>query len=140
MLESLDRVGDPSALLRAVAGRLARGGLLFVTALVASGFDVAVLGLSNLYLYPPDRANCFSRRGLELLLERAGFGLLEVSTPGVLDVEIVKAHLGQGAWPSVGAFERQVLAADEETQTAFQAFLQQHGLSSFARVVARKPG
>jgi hypothetical protein len=138
MLESLDRVSDPLALLRAVGRRLAGGGLLFVTALVASGFDVAVLGLDNLYLYPPDRANCFSRRGLEQMLERAGFALLEVSTPGVLDVEVVKAHVRHGVALALGAFERQLLAGDEETRNAFQSFLQQQGLSSFARIVARK--
>ena len=53
-------------------------------------------------------------------------------------MEIVKAHTRQGAVPSLGVFERQLLDADEDTQTAFQALLQQHGLSSFARVVARK--
>ena len=105
---------------------------------MSSGFDVGVLGLRNLYLYPPDRANCFSRRGLELLLTRAGFTLLEVSTPGVLDVEIVQAHLRQIPSLILSGFERQLLAATAETQAAFQAFLQQHGMSSFARVVARK--
>ena len=44
MFESLDRVSDPAALLGAVRRRLTAGGLLFVTAVVASGFDMTVLG------------------------------------------------------------------------------------------------
>jgi hypothetical protein len=140
LLESLDRAHDPEALLRVVAERLVEGGLLFVTDLVASGFDLAVLGLRSLYLYPPDRANCFSLEGLCTLLRRAGFGLLEVSTPGVLDIEIVRAHLRRDPTLPVSAFERQVLDADDDTRQAFQAFLQQQSLSSFARIVARKPG
>lgn len=138
LLESLDRVDDPNGLLRAVARRLVDGGLLFVTGLVASGFDIAVLGRENLYLYPPDRANCFTLRGLELLIRQAGFSLLEVSTPGVLDVEIVQAHLRHAPDIPLSGFERLLLGADSETHVAFQSFLQQCGLSSFARIVARK--
>lgn len=138
LLESLDRVEDPAALLQAVAERLTDRGLVFVTALVASGFDVTVLGLRNLYLYPPDRTNCFTVQGLSQLLERSGFTLVEVSTPGVLDVAIVKAHLQQDPLLDLPAFERQLIAADQDTHEAFQAFLQQQGLSSFARMVARR--
>lgn len=138
LLESLDRVDDPVALLHGVREPLEDGGLLFVTALVCSGFDFAVLGLRNLYLYPPDRANCFSLEGLSTLMSRAGFALLEVSTPGVLDVEVVLAHLRLDPSLPLSMFERQVVNADAETRAAFQAFLQQQGLSSFARLVARK--
>ncbi len=137
LLESLDRVDDPAALLRAVAGRLTAGGLIFVTALAASGFDVAVLGLRNRYLYPPDRANCFSLQGLSTMLAQAGFALLEVSTPGVLDLEIVKAHLHDDPSIPLSGFERRLLEAGAETQQAFQAFLQERGMSSFARIVGR---
>ena len=138
VLESLDRAYDPVALLRGVVNRLVDGGLLFVTALVSSGFDMAALGLHNLYLYPPDRANCFSLQGLSTVLRRVGLTLLEVSTPGVLDVEIVRAHLQQDPSIALSMFERQLLASGAQTYEAFQAFLQQQGLSSFARIVARK--
>ena len=138
LLESLDRINDPVALLRAVARQLVDGGLLFVTALVCSGFDMAVLGLRNVYLYPPDRTNCFSLRGLKLLLSRAGFTLLEVSTPGVLDVEIVQAHLNHGTVIPLSTFEQELLNADGETHEAFQKFLQLRRMSSFARIVGRK--
>jgi len=138
LLESLDRTDDPAALLREVAGRLVEGGLLFVTALLSSGFDFAVLGTRNLYLCPPDRTNCFSLGDLSRLLETAGYTLVEVSTPGVLDVEIVQAHLQQDPSLEVSAFARQMVLADEETRRAFQEFLQAHRLSSFVRIVGRK--
>ena len=138
LLESLDRVDDPAALVSRVVERLEDGGVMFVTALVASGFDMTVLGLKNLYLYPPDRANCFTLAGLTRLLQSAGLTLLEVSTPGSLDLEIVRAHVHQDRSLPLGPFERQILDADAQTHEAFQAFLQQRGLSSFARLVARK--
>ncbi len=138
LMESLDRVDDPAGLLNRVASHLVEGGLLFVTGLVSSGFDMAVLGLHNLYLYPPDRANCFSLQGLRRLLEENGFSLLEVSTPGVLDVEIVRAHAQLDPSLALSPFEQQLIDSDEETRGEFQTFLQQRGLSSFARMVARK--
>lgn len=138
MLESLDRVDDPRGLLKGASNRLADGGLLFVTALVASGFDLQVLGLKSRYLYPPDRTNCFSLKGLRRLIESEGFKLLEVSTPGVLDVEIVQAHLQADPTLALSRFERQIAESDAETRAEFQSFLQRRGLSSFARVVAKK--
>jgi hypothetical protein len=138
LLESLDRVSDPAGLLRGVAGWLEEGGLLFVTALVSSGFDISVLGLRNLYMYPPDRTNCFSLRGLTRLLSQEGLTLVEVSTPGVLDVEIVRAHLQRDPALPLSAFERQLVDADDEAQAAIQAFLQQWGFSSFTRLIAKR--
>ena len=140
LLESLDRSDDPVALIERVGQLLESGGLLFVTALVCSGFDMEVLGLNNQYLYPPDRANCFSLNGLKQLLEGSGFSLLEVSTPGVLDVEIVQAHFQADPSLPLPGFLRQILGSSEETRMAFQAFLQQQGFSSFARIVARRKG
>lgn len=138
LLESLDRVDDPQALLRAVHRLLRPEALLFVTAVVCSGFDVSVLGAQHLYIFPPDRTNCFTMSALKDLLERTGFDLLEASTPGILDVEILRAHLGLEPPPQVPPFERALAEADEETRADFQAFLQQHQLSSFARLVGRK--
>lgn len=137
-LESLDRVNDPVGLLKETSKCLRKGGLLFVTALVASGFDMTLLGLKNAYLYPPDRANCFTLEGLKQIITNAGFHLKEVSTPGMLDVEIVKSHLAHHVAVPLSSFEKQLLASGDETQAAFQAFLQQSNMSSFARIVATK--
>jgi hypothetical protein len=138
LLESLDRVTDPAALLAATHAATKPGGLVFITASVSSGFDFSTLGFQNLYLYPPDRANCFSLQGLEMLAAKAGFELLERSTPGILDVEIVRTHLAEKQKVSLSAFERELLSKGDEALSEFQTFLQKAGLSSFARLVGRK--
>lgn len=140
LFESLDRVDEPVKLIQRVAEQLVDGGLLFVTALVSSGFDISVLGIQNRYLYPPDRTNCFSLVGLRQLLEEGGFMLVEVSTPGVLDVEIVQAHIRNDPSIPLSRFEQQILSADKKVRSEFQVFLQEQGFSSFARIVARKRG
>jgi len=138
LLEALDRSDDPQALIKAAHRRIAQNGLIFITALVTSGFDFCVLGLNNRYLCPPDRTNSFSLQGLEAFIKEAGFQLLEVSTPGILDVEIVQAHLKHDPDIKLSPFERQLLSSDDDTRHRFQAFLQERGLSSFARIVGRK--
>lgn len=138
LLESLDRVDDPQALLKQTGISLKKGGLLFVTALVSSGFDMSVLGSNNAYLYPPDRTNCFSLEGIKTLLLQNGFKLSEVSTPGVLDLEVVRAHITHYPKLFLSSFEKTLLASPVEVQVAFQTFLQQANFSSFARVVGIK--
>lgn len=138
LLESLDRSVNPAGLLAGLRDRVEEGGLLFVTALVASGFDFQLLGLRNAYLVPPDRANCFTLKGLLELLVRHGFTPLEVSTPGVLDVEVVRAHCQKDPTVPLSKFERQILEGDDHTRWVFQSFLQQQGMSSFARIAARR--
>ncbi len=139
LLESLDRSDDPVRLLEGAQSCLSKGGLLFVTALVASGFDFQALGTNNRYFYPPDRTNCFTLKGLRRLLEKFKLELVEVSTPGVLDVEIVRAHLIQDPSLPISRFERAIALSDEAVQQAFQSFLQEKGFSSYARLAARKP-
>jgi hypothetical protein len=138
LLECVDRSPDPSMLLQRVSRGLKKEGLLFLTALVSSGFDITVLGLENLYIYPPDRTNCFSIAGLIKLLRSNGFAPVEVSTPGVLDVEIVEAHRKHNANIVLSPFERQLLSGDAERKQAVQVFLQENLMSSFARIVARR--
>ncbi|MBI2058288.1 MAG: methyltransferase domain-containing protein [Nitrospirae bacterium] len=138
LLEALDRARDPARLLRGVRERLVEGGLLFLTAAVSSGFDMTVLGLRNKYLYPPDRTNCFGLAGLEQLLRATGFELIEVSTPGALDIETVRVHAQEDGAIPLSPFERRLLESGSEVQEAFQSFLQEMRMSSFARVVGRK--
>lgn len=137
--ETLDRVLHPKQLLEKAVRALRPGGVLMLTSLVASGFDFTLLGKENVYFYPPDRANCFSLQGLKRLVENSGLSLSEASTPGVLDVQIVKAHQKEGLSLPLSSFDRDLLEGDEETLSVFQGFLQQSGRSSFARIVAKKP-
>lgn len=138
LLESLDRSADPESLLRNALASLKKGGLLFVTGLVASGFDFTVLGEKNAYLIPPDRTNCFTLSTLQEVLRRAGCQLLEVSTPGLLDVAVVKAHWKHRHDIAFSPFEKCLLESNEEQALLFQNFLQQACYSSYARLIARK--
>jgi hypothetical protein len=139
VFELLDQTSDVPGLMSKVSALLNRGGLGFMTAILGSGFDVRELGAHADNIFPPDRMNLFSVRGLTALLERHGFELIEFSTPGVLDVDIVEKALRATPGIPVSPFIRDlVLSANEEVKAAFQAFLQANLLSSYGRVLFRK--
>lgn len=138
LFEVADRTSDVDALFARVRGMLPECGLVFVTAVLVSGFDLQVLWDRADNVFPPDRLNVFSVEGLEALFARHGFEALELSTPGILDVEIVAATLERDPDAPVPRWARYLLGRDEHTRRAFQQFLQSELLSSYGRAVLRK--
>ncbi len=139
LFETLNHTADVRGLLRWVKDVLAEGGLCFLTTILAGGFDILVLGGRHDHLYPPDRLNVLTVEGLRRLVEGEGFEILELSTPGVLDVEIVARARRRDPDLPLSRFERALLEAPPHVREAFQAFLQEHRLSSYGRAVIRKP-
>ena len=118
---------------------LGAGGLLVLTCPNVKGFDIAVLGdLSE--SVDAEHLNYFHPDSLSQLVGGLGFDVLEVSTPGRLDVELVRKHVLAGRLDLDGQpFLRTVLLDRwEELGDAFQDFLVRHGLSSHMWLVARK--
>ena len=44
----------------------------------------------NFQLYPPHHLNFFNPDSIQLLLQRCGFAVVEIKTPGQLDMDILK--------------------------------------------------
>ncbi len=74
---------------------------------------------------------------MECLLEKAGFKIVELSTPGELDVNIVENTITENPGIAISRFARQILRQPERVKKAFQAFLSSNQLSSHVRVVAQ---
>lgn len=136
--EKLEHQHAPGAFLGALHERLKPGGLLFLTMRTSSGFDLQVLWDKAPYIFAPEHLNLLSVEGIERTLQRSGFELIELSTPGQLDVELVLQ--ARSADPSIALppFFTELLARrDRFAHADFQAFLQKHRLSSHVRVAAR---
>jgi len=139
LFEVLDHTQDVNGLLAQIKQLLKDGGLCFITAALASGFDLKVLGRHAKNIYPPDRINVFSVKGLQKLLQDHGFECLEFSTPGVLDLDIVAAALKENPAIAVSPFIRDLaLNSDEQVRRSFSGFLQENLLSSYGRILIRK--
>lgn len=133
-------VADIDALFSAARASLSPGGLLLLNATSISGLDLQVLWACSPNIYPPDRINLLSVEGMMALSERHDFELLEFSTPGMFDVEIVQRAIRadpESDWPR---FIRYLIEnRDEDALSALQEYLQKYRLSSFARIALRKP-
>lgn len=137
--EVLEHVADPETFVISCLHLVKDGGLVVMTTLAASGFDIKVLGERSRAVSPPQHLNLPSVRGLHALFKRLGVELVEIETPGELDVEIVRNDVRSSPDLQVSPFIRTIIDGNEELRTAFQRFLQCHRLSSHVRVAARRP-
>jgi hypothetical protein len=137
--EQLDHQFSPYELVKSAYDMLAPGGLFFLTTRTASGFDLQILWDKTPYIFVPEHLNLLSVDGLSHLISRVGFSLLELSTPGQLDVELVLQAEKADPTIKLPPFIAYLLHhRDALTHTDFQMFLQQHRLSSHVRVAAKK--
>ncbi len=140
---SIFEVGDRTANVDELFSKLRQilkpRGLIFMTAILISGFDLQTLWEKSENLYPPDRLNVFSIEGLKILFERHGLECLELSTPGILDVEIVAKALREDPTIKLPQFIEYMLNnRSDGIKKAFQEFLQSSLLSSYGRILLRK--
>lgn len=135
--EVLEHVVDPCHFLRALGRILSANGAMLFTTLTVSGFDIQVLWEHSKSICPPQHINFLSLEGLQRLVARAGLDLVEVATPGRLDVDIVANALAEDPNLPVPRVVRSLLERGPAAREEFQAFLQRHHLSSHVRVVAR---
>lgn len=138
--ELLEHLFEPARFLEGVRELLVPGGLFLFTTLTISGFDLQVLWQHSKSIYPPHHLNLISVEGMERLMSRCGFGVLELCTPGELDVDIVRNMLREDPSLPVPRFAKSIaLNPREEVRADFQKFLKANRLSSHIRVIARRP-
>ncbi|MFQ5690681.1 MAG: class I SAM-dependent methyltransferase [Gemmatimonadota bacterium] len=136
--EIFEHIYDPASFLRRVRELLAPGGRLYLTTLNGQGFDIQVFWARSKAVFPPHHLNFANPRSVRILLERCGFEVDEVSTPGVLDWDIVEsAFVHEDSNP--GRFFCTVAAhATQEAKRALQEWVRTFGFSSHMRVIAHR--
>lgn len=136
--EVLEHVFNPQEFLSAARRILRPGGVLMFTTLTVSGFDIQVLWENSKSVYPPHHINLLSSEGMRRLVARSGLRLIDLCTPGELDVEIV--HNIQRETPDIQLprFVASIINANEDVRTNFQKFLKANELSSHIRVIGTR--
>jgi hypothetical protein len=138
-IDILDRVADVSLLIGALEETLAPGGIGFITSPVSSGFEVQTLWDESTTIQPPDKLNIPSVKGLQLLFPAPNWEILELSTPGMFDVELVRRAIAENpkkSWPRI--VRSLVDETDANGKMALVELLQSQRLSSFARLVIKR--
>jgi len=137
--EVLEHVDDPLAFVKVLKNMVRPGGYVFVSTLCIDGFDLQTLWEKSTQISPPHHINFLSVRGFESLFERGGLEEVDVITPGVLDVDIVRNALKTDSTLLAGNRFLSSLLSHDKGAKAFQSFLSENQLSSHAWVLSRKP-
>lgn len=136
-LDRMQQDMNPKEVLHGMREYLKKDGLLFLSTRAGSGFDILTLKEHNRKIYPYEHILLPSRRGLVGLLEKCGYEVVEITTPGVMDVQYVAESM-----ETLDDREEFVRYMLEETGDnllqEFQRFLQKSGLSSFVCIIARR--
>jgi hypothetical protein len=137
--ETLDHLPETSDFLAKVNRALKPGGLCFITSILSSGINILLLREHASNIFPPDRLNIFSVEGLNQLFRKFDFEVLEFSTPGILDMEMLHhAIQRQPDLPELRFVRYLLKNRNELEQKAFQEFLQASLMSSYGRILLRK--
>jgi hypothetical protein len=141
-IDLLERIPSIDSFFKQMESIVKPGGLLFATCPVASGFEIQSLWDKSPSIIPPDKLNLPSVNGLIELFSGSGeWKILELSTPGMFDVDLVKETMSQfpkETWPR--SLHALMDAINRNGITMFTEYLQSQRLSSFARIVLRREG
>jgi len=133
--ELFEHLFCPEEFLNQVYRAMQAGDLFIFTTLSGSGIDIRGLWEDSKSVSPPHHLNFFNPKSVEHLLGKVGFNLLQVTTPGKLDIDILANNEDLIKDRFLKTFISQ---ASEEERNAFQDFVSSSGLSSHMMVVCRK--
>jgi 2-polyprenyl-3-methyl-5-hydroxy-6-metoxy-1,4-benzoquinol methylase len=140
--EVIEHLFDPGAFLRwCHANLLADGHVLFTCPNIV-GFETLLLGKAS-GAVDHEHINLFTPQSLCRLIEASGFTVIESTTPGELDVELVRRALDAGDVDEAmlgPVVSRLLRHADPDVWKGLQDLLKRAGLSSNMLVLARVKG
>ena len=139
--EVIEHIVDVDAFIASLRDLCRPGGIIIISGLCGTGFDIRVLGEYSNPVSPPHHLTFLSRGGC-----RDTYRAFRSRTSVLYDPRSVGCgHCSQYCARKPGAltdnFVRDlVLNESEQTRAAFQNFLTENGLSSHMWIVVRRPG
>lgn len=137
--EIIEHLFCPKDFIMKCANSLSNNGLLVMTCPNINGFDIKVLkNISD--SIDIEHLNYFNPNSISILIQNCGLKILEITTPGELDVEIVRKKIISNEFDiSTQPFLKQILIDEwDRLGEKFQQFLKNNLLSSHMWIVARK--
>ncbi|MEM5875584.1 MAG: class I SAM-dependent methyltransferase [Candidatus Aenigmatarchaeota archaeon] len=134
--ELIEHVFDPYNFCLKINKLLKKHGVFILTTPNIEGFDFIILSRNSDNIGGPNHLNYFNMRSIEILLKRTGFSVIEIETPGMLDVDIV--YNKSKKYKIKDKFINFLITKRVEVLPNFQKFLQENKLSSNMMVVAQK--
>ena len=136
--ETIEHLYSPKEFLLECKKGLSKEGFIVITCPNIQGFDILTLkGLSE--SIDSEHLNYFNPHSISYLLEKCGFEVIEKSTPGKLDAELVRKSILKGELNmDEQPFLKKILINEWELyKETFQEFLADNLLSSHLWIVAK---
>lgn len=134
--ELFEHLHNPKKFLDQLRSLMNSGDLFIFTTLSGAGLDIQVLWEDSNSVEPPHHLNFFNPKAIGNLLMRLGFELLEITTPGKLDIDI----LFNNQQKIKDRFWRHFISSATEIQkNQMQEIIASSGNSSHMMIVCKKP-
>lgn len=133
--ELFEHLHSPEVFLEVLYNLMDSGDSFIFTTLSGMGVDIQSLWEDSKAISPPMHLNFFNPKSIEILLNKIGFNVLEVSTPGKLDIDIMnncKDSIKDRFWKNFLEY------SNEEEKNEMQKFISNNKLSSHMMIICRK--
>ena len=133
--ELFEHLHDPARFLQQLYKLMSQGDLFIFTTLSGMGIDIRALWEDSKSVSPPHHLNFLNPKSTGILLERTGFNLLQATTPGKLDIDILvnnRDKIKDRFWQAF------VMQADDIQKENMQEFISSNGWSSHMLIVSQK--
>ncbi len=134
--ELFEHLHSPEKFLQTLKGLMSPDDLFIFTTLSGTGIDIQALWEDSKSVSPPHHLNFFNPRSVRLLFTRLDLEVVEVTTPGKLDIDILannRSDIKDRFWKTF------VETASEGEKQQWQATVSETGWSSHMMVVVRRP-
>lgn len=130
--ELIEHLHHPESFFSDVLSSLGKDDLFIFTTLSGTGLDIQLLGEQSRAVTPPQHLNFFNPGSITLLLEKLGFFVHDVSTPGLLDFDILRK---QSNCIKDKLWRKMVDSANESDLDLLQSIISRNKMSSHMMVV-----
>jgi 2-polyprenyl-3-methyl-5-hydroxy-6-metoxy-1,4-benzoquinol methylase len=133
--ELVEHLCDPRAFFESLLRLMKKDDIVIFTTLNCMGLDIMVLWDESKAIHPPHHIVFFNPKSIRILLENIGYKILEIKTPGKLDVDILsnnRSKIKDRFWKHF------IDNSSEEQRELMQDFIEKNCLSSHMMVIAQK--
>jgi len=134
--ELFEHLHDPTFFMMALKSLMSSGDIFIFTTLSGTGLDIQALWEDSKGIMPPHHLNFFNPKSVSYFLMRFGFEVLEIKTPGKLDIDILENSrnlIKDRFWKTF------IETASDEEKEKCQHWIADQGLSSHMWAICRKP-
>ncbi len=133
--ELFEHLHSPELFLRQLYELMRPGDLFVFTTLSGIGVDIQALWEDSKSISPPHHLNFFNPYSVKILIEKIGLEVIEISTPGKLDIDILNSNIDLIKDRFLKTFVKYASDSDKST---WQQTISDSGWSSHMMICCQK--